>query len=303
MTKTRRPLALIFAIACAVAATTAANAGKPFDYYTSDGTMIEQFTSKGDYVGQIDPRCSEPDGADVRGFTFGPDNLLYVVCNSYFNDDLVLVLNRKGEPIKAYPFFGDIGGLGWSGSIRFAPGGKYFYLSAEDGVYRFLIGGTAGKLFIQAAVTAMDVMPNGELLVGEGNAVVRYSATGQVLGRVDSLADPYDLAPEDPRLLDVRGVAYDPRTNTTFVTMLGYDGLHDALLALDGTSNVLKGKSSYWYGSEIHVVNGGKLLVGSSGQAAGIFRADGATQPMTIALKEQIGDDDSQFVSSRRPRR
>lgn len=264
-------------------------------YYASRGNAVDQYSTSGALE-----RTLPLTGADseAKGIAFGPGGL-YVVRSSVWGTSRVEVFNEASVLIRSYSMAGWMGGLVTSGNLRFAPDKKTFYVSALDGVYRFPVSGTAGEKFINVSSTDVAVMPNGELLVAEGYSISRYSADGKRISSILDLSDPHDLVPPGARLVDVRGVTYDPRSDTTFVTMLGYTGFYDQLIALEGTSNVVKGQTQFWYGNTMNLTPDGKLLVGSWTQSPGIFSFTN-TVPMVFTKVGTLQAPDASFVTSKR---
>jgi hypothetical protein len=284
------------ALAFSVALPLAANAAHPFagDYYSSYASVLTQYAPNGAFVRNM--ATGDPTG-ESRGIAFGPDGL-YVVLSRSGAPSSVEVIDAQGTVLRTYSFAGWTGGLVTSGNIRFAPGKEVFYVSAQDGIYCFPTYGTLGSRLITQSTTDVAVKPNGNLLVADDYSITQYTPDGVKLNTITTIADPHGLGPGDAWLVDVRGVAYDPRTDTTFVTMLGYTGFYDQLLALKGTTNELKGLTSYWYGNEMDVTADGHLLVGSWTQAPGIFTVSD-TVPMTFTQTGTMGSSEAVFVTSK----
>jgi hypothetical protein len=289
------------ALAFSVALPLAANAAHPFagDYYSSYGSTLTQYTPNGTFVRDL---TTGDASSDTRGIAFGPGGL-YVVLSRVWTPSSVEVLDAQGNVLKTYAFAGWTGGLVTSGNIRFAPGKDVFYVSAQDGVYRFPTQGTQGTKFIDQSSTDVAVMPDGDLLVADDYSITRYTADGVQVGTsIGTISDPLGLGPANAFLVDVRGIAYDPRTDTTFVTMLGYSDFYFQLLALKGTTNELKGLTTYWYGNEMDVTADGHLLVGSWTQAPGIFTFTD-TMPMNFTQTGTLAIPSAVFVTSKKPAR
>lgn len=287
-------------IVLALALPLGAHADHPFagyDYASGDW-LIKQFKPSGEFVRSMNANCA--DDGEPRGIGFGPDGL-YVVCSRVWSDSSVQVLNAAGEVVKSYPFKGDTSVLATSGALRFSPDMKHFYVSTVDGIFRFAVDGMNGTRFVRHSSTALDVMPNGDLLVGDGHVLVHYTADGVEVGKFSKIADPHHLAPDYARLYDVRGVVYDARTDTTFVTMLGYSDFYHQVLAFEGTSKVLKGLTTYWYGNDLNITADGLVLVGSGAQQPGIFSVSN-TVPMVFTLSGTLDTPGADFVSSRPPK-
>ena len=300
------------ALALAAGSVAAAQAARfePGTRFTAVSGVVQAYSPAGQSLGSItlpSYGCGSDTMGESRGIAFGPQGYLYAVRSNNFvgsgtGQPCVQVVDRTGALVKSYPFSAWIGGLVTSGSIHFSPDKSTFYVSALDGVFRFDVDGTSGTSLSPSIGGSVDlaVMPDGNLLVSDGSSLARYTAAGVQVGpRVTMLSDPYGLATGAPILMlnDVRGVAYDAATNTTFVTMLGYSDFFFQLLALDGSSNRIKGLTSYWYGSEIRRTVDGHLVVGSWTQAPGVFTyTDG--RPGSFRLEGQLGSASAVFTSS-----
>lgn len=289
-------MALRHIAALAFALPIAAQADHRFagDYYTSSWTTVSQFTPDGTFVRSVTPVDDE---GMPRGIGFGPEGL-YVVRYSISNGSTVQVYDRKGTVVRTFSFDGWLGGMWTSGNLQFAPSKEVFYVSALDGIYRFSMNGTDGTKFIQQHTTDVAVMPNGDLLVADDYSITHYTAEGEKLSRFGNIVDPYGLGVGRYRISNVRGVTYDPRTDTTFVNMLGDTAFGLKLLALEGTSNVMKGVASCSYCSEMHVTSDERLLVGSSSGSPGIFTFTD-TVPMTLTQTGSLLSTDAAFVTSK----
>lgn len=290
------------ALSSAIALPLAAQAAHPFAgfYYSSNGTTVAQYTTEGSFVRTI---AQADSSGEPRGVAKGPGGM-YLVRSNAFTPSVVQVVDGHGAVTRTYSFDGWTGGMVTSGNVRFSPAKDYFYVAAQNGVYRFPVNGSEGILFISrmnwADVCDVAVMPNGDLLVVEDYAFAHYTAEGTLRRTFDRIKDPLHLAPPNASLSDVRGVAYDAATDTTFVTMLGYTDFYFQLLAFEGTSNVLKGRTSFVYGAGLDVTPQGTLLVGSWTQNPGIFSFTHTT-PMTFAQIGSLPASDATFVTSTRP--
>ncbi len=76
------------------------------------------------------------------------------------------------------------------------------------------------------------------------------------------------------RLVDARGVEYDPVTGKLFVTMFGYSNFSVRLMRFDRTTGALEANTSFWHGDDILLTNSGNLRVGSRTIPPTIFAQD-----------------------------
>jgi hypothetical protein len=256
------------------------------DYYTSNGSVINQFAPDGSIKGSVRPNGPTSIGTETRGIAFGPDGLLYVVRNNAFGysgsgSAGVDVMDQTGHVIRSYRFPGWIGGLISAGDIAFAKDGQSFYVGASDGIYKFNPQGTTGTRITSGAANDLAVMPNGDIVAVSDYSLTRYTSTGALISSVgEFLNDPLGLTAGrnilSPTILlvDGRGIAYDPTTDTTYVSMLGYTGMFYEVLALDGFSSNVKGIVSYSWPADLFVGGDDNLLVGSWTQSPAIFDAE-----------------------------
>ncbi len=278
----------------------------PGNIYAATDTQIEQFDADGKLIDTINPYNPNAWSTGLRGLAFGTDGL-YVVRTEGSSitgsgKPSVDVLDSSGALVRSYAFSGWIGGLATAGQIVFSNDKQSFYVGASDGVYQFDVNGTTGRRITFEEANSIAVLPNGDLLASRNYEISRYTSAGVKLGSLGgTIQDPQKLTAgfndrSDVSLTDVRGIAYDERTNTTFVSMLGYSGgaktdLRFKLLALDGFTPVLKDITSYWYGSQMHLTEEGQLLVGSWTQAPGVFSTD-------LDFIHRLGSKNAIFVTS-----
>ncbi len=302
----------VFALTIALPLTSLAMSFVPGDYYTSDGQSVNHFSTDGT---KLESMSVESIGTDSRGIAFGPLSKLYVVGDNTFTSAgsgpaTVSVFNARGKIVHSYTFDGWIGGLATAGNIRFSPHGRYFYVGAQDGVYRFQVGDTTGTKFISVQANDISVLANGDILVASEYSLSRYDRSGRLLATVpETINDPLGLtvgiSAFGVDLTDVRGIEYDANTDTTFVTMLGYSGyqtdMNFKILALQGFSNTLKGIGDYWYGSEMASTGSGHLIVGSWAQAPGIFSISG-NSPITMMQTGMFAGGSAPFVTVMAPK-
>lgn len=296
-------------VAALLAAPLLANAFsfEPGSYYASTGDAILQYAADGTALGRVVPTGPSSIGTETRGIAFGGDGLMYVVRENQLSggsrDAGVDVMDASGKVQRSYAFSGWIGGMVTSGNIAFANDGQSFYVGAQDGVYQFDVNGSKyGRLISGVSANDLAVMPNGDLLVVSDYDLKRLSSSGALLSSLGrDVADPQGLTQNfndspEVSLTDVRGVAYDAATDTTFVSMLGYSGgaktsMDFKVMALDGVTPTLKGINTYWYAADLFVTDQHQLLVGSWTQAPSVF----STQ---LERGAQLGHEDAIFVTA-----
>lgn len=252
----------------------------PGDYYASTGSSIEQFSPDGQLLGSLTSGSGPISAGSGRGIAFGADGLLYIV-----RDGSVDAMNADGQVVKSYTFPGWIDGNISEGNITFSNDGSTFYVSAADGIYKFNSKSLQGSLLTAAPSYQIAMEPNGNFFSVSEYSISEYSASGSLLSSSPpEIADPKGLTTAfndwpGVILTDLRGIAFDPSTNTLYTTMLGYSGgtktsMTFKLMALDATTYDLKAITNYWYGSGLSWTSAGVLLAGSRTLAPQSFGAD-----------------------------
>jgi hypothetical protein len=263
----------------------------PGHFYSTSDSAINQYSPTGTLISSLADSRS-----DLRGISFGPDGLLYVVHagNPFSGAASVEAINNSGTVVRSYAFTGSINGNNSYGKISFDASGQNFYVGAGNGIYRFGVTSSSGSIFKNVEAFDLKVLPSGDLMVASGYAVSRYDSTGVLTSSISTLSDPNGLTgASNPFLVDVRGLEYDFVTNTTYVSMLGYSGavnMSFKIIALAGSSNAITGIENYWYGDDLLVTDGGKLLVGSRTQAPGVFST-------SLAYQAQFNGPSARFVA------
>jgi hypothetical protein len=229
----------------------------PGDLYSSNyfSGVIKQYDASGHYLSSINI------GGDVRGITFGPDGLLYAVASEGTSGFEVLSLDQSGTVHHVYTGSDYVGGNISSGKIAFANNGEFFVAGAGN-LTAFTLGSSSGTaVYGNNQVFDVTPLPSGNLLVLSAYELQEITTSGSVVRTINSSIG----------LGDARGVAYDPRTNDIYVTMLGYTGDYFELMQLDGTTGNVLANTSFWYGDDLTLTADEKLIVGSRTQAPGIF--------------------------------
>ncbi|MBX3725521.1 MAG: hypothetical protein KF823_06345 [Xanthomonadales bacterium] len=269
MARRRMSIALLAALWLVAPGLRAFQLHPDFHYSTSE-TAINAYDDAGVLVASL------PWGSnhDVRGLAIGPDGLLYVVRAGTQGPLLttVEVLGPDGQLMARF------GNGAWSagnlslGKIAFAPDRHVFYVGTSGGIYEFNQTTRSGRRLVADPAYGLDVLPNGELLVGADSTLYRRTPGGAFIHAFTNIDDPDGLTGVvNPRMVGIRDVAYSAATDRTYVTMGGYSGFFFRLLAFQGTSNRLVAQTYFWYGDDIHVDDAGNLLVGSRTQAPAWF--------------------------------
>lgn len=262
-------------------------------YYSTSESAINEYNAQGTLLSSIAYGSS----GDLRGLTFGPDGYLYVVRagDPFATSASVDVLRSDGGMVRTYGFTGLVWGNISYGKISFDVNGSSFYVGASNGLYKFDAAGNSGFLFKNVDAFDVKPLPNSDILVASSYALNRYDSAGTQLATISALTDPMGLTGDpSPRLVDVRGVEFDPASNKTFVTMLGYSGavnMSFKVLALKGGTNEIEGLENFWYGDDMFVTDTGRLLIGSRTQTPGMFTPQ-------LSLLGQFNGPEARFVTS-----
>lgn len=239
-------------------------------YSTSDNA-VNEYDQSGQFVDSVTSL-----GIGLRGLAFGQDNHLYVVQDDAVNGTArVNVLNSDGALQNSFAFGGSLSGNISYGKIAFDPTGQQYYVGTGTGVYQFDIGSAASQLIIGGGAFDISVLPSGGLVVASDYAIGNYSSAGSLVSSFSTLSDPNQLSGlTTVSLTNIRGFEYDAKTNTSYLTMLGYTGNLFDLIKLDGLSNTLSGLQHFNYGDDLAITRDGRLIVGSRTLAPGIFSSD-----------------------------
>ena len=233
----------------------------PGHYYTSyydvaPTPTITQFNTTRNVVGSI----TVPFGLEVRGLTFGPDNLLYVTTRSGHTGFSVVAMDSAGVAHQTYSANVPISGNTSYG--KSAIGGQYLYVAGANVLTRFLLGDPSSGTTIYINTNTLSVfdvkpLPSGNLLVASQHEIKEITNAGSVI-RTISLVNP-----NGDFFSNIRGIEYSAATNDLFVTMSGYSGFTDKLLRLDATTGVLEREATFSYCDDLFLTASGDLLVGS----------------------------------------
>lgn len=238
----------------------------PGDYYTSNysSNTITQYNTAGDVVGSLTLPSSY--GSEVRGLTFGSDNLLYatLVTNTGFS---VLALNSAGVTQQTYS-----GNIYVAGNLSFGKitvDGQYLYVAGQDQLTRFLLGNPSSGTPIYTNNQVFDVkpLPNGDLLVASAYQIQEITNAGTVVRTIPLVGDGGSFT-------DIRGIEYNPATNDLFVTELGQSNFFFQLMRLDATTGTLEKNTTFIYGDDMFLTESGNLLVGSRSENPTFYDQD-----------------------------
>jgi hypothetical protein len=254
----------------------------PGDYYTSDyfSRVITQYDIAGNVTGSFTLPSSL--GDEVRGLAFGPDNLLYatVVRGSGF---AVLALDGLGTVQQTYSGSAYLGGDISAGKIAFD--NQYIYVAGGQQLTRFAIGDPSSgtSIFTNNAVIDSKPLPNGDLFVAFSTGIDEITNNGTVVRSIPLVGD-------DNFYNDLRGIEYDPATNTLFATELGHTGFSFQLMKIDASTGILENSVSFEYGDDIFIDISGRLLVGSRTQTPRFYTKD-------LVQAGTLGDGQQMFVT------
>jgi hypothetical protein len=256
LSKKNTPLILAILLFSAVQQSNAQFSFVPGDYYSSawDSPVITQYTPSGAVVGSLSVHGT----SSVEGTAFGPDGLLYATTDqgSGFS---VLALNSTGAVQQSYsaPVYVE-------GNIDFgqiAVNSQYLYVAGQNQVTEFPIGqpNSASAIYQNNQIFGLALTPGGNLFVASAYQIQEITPSGAVVETVPG------------NFVDLRGIAYDPTSNSVFVTELGETGSYFLLLRLNATTGAVQASTSFAYGQEVSLAPNGRLLVGSWTQPAKVF--------------------------------
>jgi hypothetical protein len=204
--KTKKIIIVVFFVLVHLQSVHADFSFVPGDYYSSNdfSRTITQYDIAGNVVGSLTVPSSY--GSEVRGLTFGPDNLLYttVITGTGFS---VLALNSAGVAQQVYS--GDVYVFGNGSFGKIATDGQYLYVAGQDQLTRFLLGDPSSGTSIYTNNQVFDVepLPNGNLLVASAYQIQEITTAGTVVRTIPTIGG--DGLP----LNDIRGIEYDAATD------------------------------------------------------------------------------------------
>ena len=264
-------LSLILLIVSVVAPKTsqAAFSFVPNDYYTSNysSRVITQYDPSANIVGSFTVPSSY--GSELRGITFGPDNLLYTVIETTTGFS-VLALNSSGVPQQTYSGTAFVGGDISTGRSTIV--GQYLYVAAHDSLTRFLLGNPSSGTVIYSipnqSVCDTTLLPNGNLFVASSHLIQEITPNGSVVRTLPLLGS------DGLTLNDITGIEYNSATNDLFVTELGHTDASFQLMRFDATTGALEKNTFFIYGNDMFLTTSGALLVGSRTQVPAFYDQD-----------------------------
>ncbi len=263
------------------------------DYYATTGQLLGHFSKSGALIETM-PIVSGT--RQVYGIAFRDENNLYVVTDNYGSHSAgsarIEVLNSKGELQSEFTIKDSLS-YSASGSIEYDSRSDSFYVSTSKGLVQYGADGsskpatqdygTIGQRSFASIADGSFVTINSSLL--------RYDSSGKKVGTVPTnIEDPQRLIDNSWSMNHVMGianVAFDPLSDTLYVTASGYSGFYDKVMAFDGVSNVLKGISEFGLNTDMVVAPDGRILLGSGWGSMGIFEMS-ATGLQRIALADSM---------------
>ncbi|MEP7015946.1 MAG: PEP-CTERM sorting domain-containing protein [Verrucomicrobiota bacterium] len=253
------------------------------DYYSSNyfSNVITQYGPTGAVVGSYTVPSAL--GSEVRGLAFGSDNLLYATLSRGSSGFAVVALDGSGMVHMTYTGSTYVAGNLSYGKI--SVDSQYLYVSGQDQLTRFLLGNPASGTTIYTANQVYDTKPlaNGNLFVASAYKIDEITNTGVFVRTIPLIGDGNFYT-------DIRGIEYDPATNSLFVTELGHTGFFDQLMRLDATTGVLQNNVTFNYADDIFLDSSGKLLVGSRTQTPAFFSQN-------LQQAGALGDGQQMFVT------
>ena len=254
----------------------------PGDYYTSNyfSRDITQYNSSGTVVGSF--TLPSTLGDEVRGLAFGPDNLLYatVVRGSGF---AVLALNSSGTVQQTYP--GSVYVFGNLSYGKIALDNQYIYVAGQNLLTRFTFGqpNSGTSIYTNNQIFDAKPLPNGHLLVASAYEIDEITNSGTFIRSIPLVGD-------DNSYTDIRGIEYDPATNTLFVTELGHTNFFFQILKMDASTGVLERNVTFNYADDLFLDASGRLLVGSRTQTPRFYTQN-------LDQVGMLGDGQQMFVT------
>lgn len=253
----------------------------PGHYYTTNyfwGSIVEYGPS-----GEVIETTTLPSevGADLRGLAFGPDGLLYVT-TSRGTGFAVLALDGAGTVRETY-----LGSIYVGGNISYgklALDEEYLYVAGQNHLTRFERGDPSSgvSIYTNNQVFDVEVLPDGNLLVASAYQIQEITTAGAVVR---------SLGPSYPNhFTDIRGVEYDPASDTIFVTHLGHSNFFFRLMRIDGSTGQLEANVVFTYADDLYLTDGGELLVGSRTQSPRLYTTD-------LELVDELAGGQRMFVT------
>jgi hypothetical protein len=232
-------------------------------FYATDyrASTIRQYNASGAVVGSV----TAP--GETRGLTFGNDGLLYVTIlpASGANGFTVRAFDASLNAVHTFTNTSTYmhGNLTYG---RLALDANYVYVAGQGTLHRFDRSNPAApavSIYSGNQVHDVEVLPNGNLLVLEAYEVREITTSGTVLREIN-----YGFT-------DNRTVAYDPSTNSVFVSHFGNSGSPTELMRFDYATFALTDESPAM-SQDLFVTADGNLLLSSAGSQTGprLFNAN-----------------------------
>lgn len=223
-----------------------------------DPRTILHFTASGAFVDSYTMPSSFPGG--VRGLAFGPNGFLYVTLN-VDQQFRVVAIDQMGAIRESYLGSGGIGGNSNYGKLAFGTNDT-FYVGSQTSLYAFTLGSPNGTaIYSNNGVQDVESLPNGNLLVLSNYELEEITQTGSVVRSISPSV----------RLVDARGVEFDPVTDSIYVSMLGSTSQHHRVMRMESASGVVTALTTYANPADLYLTHERSLLVGSRFQPVGVF--------------------------------
>jgi hypothetical protein len=233
-------------------------------FYTTDfgsKTTIVEYDQNGLSLGSLNVSSAH----ELRGWAFGPDQLLYVVDSQSDHFD-VLALNRFGAVQQTFSQAdpGGIRSLISAGHIEF-DGLGHFYVDH----YKFTIGvpSSGQDFFTGAPMYDVAAGPNGNILGVNDHDLFEVTPTGEFVR---------SIGPSPGYFYNhyLRAVTYDAQSDSIYVAMLGDSNSPHQLMRLNGTSGALLGSTYAPNATDLFITLNHGVVVGSRSNQPSRLDAD-----------------------------
>jgi hypothetical protein len=253
----RRPAVQIWSAALSVvwASTAGGQVFVPGDIYTADDSpTVSHYTPSGTFVASF--TLPGANGGSVRGLTYGSDGLVYATVAGPTGGYRVVAVDAAGNVQQTYFGTEFLNGALYGGKIGFGSNGQFFVAGAND-LRQFTVGSPNGTVvYTNSSVTDIAPLLSGNLLVLSDAQLDEITPGGAVVRTVIASGPSATLS-------GARGLAYNPATDTIYVTMFGYTGNQYRLMRVNGTTGAVERSVTYDSPDDLFLTDDGRLLVGS----------------------------------------